>query len=364
MQRTAQRNPLSYRTAAILLILFTCITAAAAVTTNDTNTTNGKAAAPQESISDAIIDPIGTEETANITETASKNDTLPPVDYSQFSRMLAGMLILREGGIPEATRAIPGLGAEAFNYLGAQIMLNKHPEIKAKLQNFSDFHSHKSKKAEKPDLLTKISGHMREKGEKLGKHISKKKDQEKTAKIQGKINKIAAKFTDPQEMADIGELNQFLSKFNIVVIPKAISAPKKYSNFATAISSLVTGLQASVSGVVWAPSIISYGAVGLRSAVTGLSITPAVLAGFPSVMTVLASGVYIQPALLGVFPDGVNIQPAGVTVAPNLFVAAPTGVNILPQGVSVAASGFVEASTGVNVQSQGVSWGPVNHFIP
>lgn len=108
----------------LLVLLLTCLNAAAAGTSNTTTASIAKAAAPLANITDAAIDPVGTAETANITEISSTKDAPPSVDYSNFARMLAGMLILREGGLPEATRAIPALSAEAFNYLGAQVFLD------------------------------------------------------------------------------------------------------------------------------------------------------------------------------------------------------------------------------------------------
>lgn len=100
-----------------------------------------------------------------------------------------------------------------------------------------------------------------------------------------------AKFTSPEEQKELGELNQFLSKFNIVVIPKAIQAPNKFSNFASAITNLITGVQVRASGITWAPSIISYGAVGLDGRVAGLLVAPAALLYYPRLVLAQASGV-------------------------------------------------------------------------
>lgn len=47
----------------------------------------------------------------------------PQVDYSKFSKMLASMLVLREGGIPEATQAIPQLAATTHHYLNTQVQV-------------------------------------------------------------------------------------------------------------------------------------------------------------------------------------------------------------------------------------------------
>lgn len=67
--------------------------------------------------------------------------------------------------------------------------------IHEKLQNFSNFrmslHKKHSQQPAKPGVLDKVTAKLRKHGDQLGKHISKKKDQEKTAKIQAKINKIA-----------------------------------------------------------------------------------------------------------------------------------------------------------------------------
>lgn len=87
---------------------------------NSPSTSLKEAAAPLVEVSESVIDPVGSEEVANTTGTAG-SDTAPEFDYSNFSRMLASMLVLREGGIAEATRAIPGLSAETFNYLGTQV---------------------------------------------------------------------------------------------------------------------------------------------------------------------------------------------------------------------------------------------------
>lgn len=96
-------------------------TAATVKSEDPSNTTFRQAAAPLGQVSESVVDPVGTEEVANITSTSAGNDTAPEVDYSNFSKMLASMLVLREGGIAEATRAIPYLSAETFNYLGTQV---------------------------------------------------------------------------------------------------------------------------------------------------------------------------------------------------------------------------------------------------
>eukprot|EP00884_Botryococcus_braunii_P009026 jgi/Botrbrau1/18124/Bobra.53_1s0003.1 len=282
------------------------------------------------------------------------------VDYSQFSKMLASMLVLREGGLPEATQAIPHLAATTHHYLNTQVFLNKHPEINRRLKNFTDFHSYK----ENTDLLTKISDKMYAKGEKIKAAITSKKDQKITEKIQNKINSVTEALKPPGYDEELAKVNKWLEKFHISVTPKAISAPNKFSNFAGAVSSAVTGLSIGASGITWAPAIVSYGAVGLSASATALSITPGVFSFFPALLNLQPQLAQIQPSMFASFPDGINIQPQGVVTSPNLFVTAPTGINILPQGVTVAASGFVEASTGVNVQAQGISWGPVNHIIP
>eukprot|EP00884_Botryococcus_braunii_P009031 jgi/Botrbrau1/18129/Bobra.53_1s0007.1 len=282
------------------------------------------------------------------------------VDYSTFSKILAGVLVLREGGVANATRAIPYLNAVTQQFLDTQLYLNTHPKIMKLIQNFTDFHSYK----DNTDLLEKIEKHLKEKGTWLGKHIEKKKDKKLTAHIQEKINNAAAKLRPVGFDKDLAELNRHLAKFHIVIRPKQITAPTKFQNSAVALSSTVTALSAQVSGITWAPALVRYGHVGLGMLATGLSITPTALAVIPSLSRTAIQGVNIQPSLLTVGPEGVNIQPGGVRVAPNLFVVAPTGVNILPQGVAVGAAGFVEASTGVNVQTAGARWGPVNHIIP
>lgn len=43
------------------------------------------------------------------------------VDYSSFSKMLAGVLVLREGGIANATLALPHLNAVTQQYLDTQV---------------------------------------------------------------------------------------------------------------------------------------------------------------------------------------------------------------------------------------------------
>jgi hypothetical protein len=45
------------------------------------------------------------------------------VDYSALSRMLAGVLVLREGGIANATRALPYLSAVTQHYLQTQVCI-------------------------------------------------------------------------------------------------------------------------------------------------------------------------------------------------------------------------------------------------
>eukprot|EP00884_Botryococcus_braunii_P014508 jgi/Botrbrau1/23058/Bobra.0243s0001.1 len=282
------------------------------------------------------------------------------VDYSPFSRMLAGALVLREGGIANATRALPYLTAVTQHYLDTQVYLNTHPKVMKLIKNFTDFHSYK----DNTDLLDKLEKHMKKKGDKLGKHIMKEKDEKLTEHIQQKIENATAKLHSAKFDKDLEELNKHLAKFHIEVKPKEISAPTKFDNEAAFFSKSITGLSAAFSGVTWAPALVSYGAVGLSASAEWLSITPAVLQIDPVLASTSIQGVQVNPALLNVATDGVNVQPQGVAVAPSLFVVAPVGVNILPQGVSVAASGLVEASTGVNVQAQGVSWGPVNHVIP
>ncbi len=69
------------------------------------------------------------------------------------------------------------------------MFLNKHPEIQAKIKNFTDFHSYK----ENVDLLGKITAKMQAKGEKIGKVISNEKDKNITAAINEKIAKITVR---------------------------------------------------------------------------------------------------------------------------------------------------------------------------
>eukprot|EP00884_Botryococcus_braunii_P015230 jgi/Botrbrau1/2390/Bobra.0395s0022.1 len=284
----------------------------------------------------------------------------PQVDYTHFAKMLAGMLVLREGGISEATRAIPLLAATSHHYMSTQVFLNRHPDVSRRLKNFTDFHSYK----ENLDLIGKIREKMVAKGDKIGDAITTAKDTKITKKIQEKIDKALEVLQPPGYQEDLDNLNAWLAKFHINVTPKEISAPNKFSNFADVISKTVTGVSVAAGGITWAPAVVAYGPVGISAGIQGLAFTPALFNYFPAVLNVQPQIAQIQPVLFGVYPDGMNIQPQGVTVAPNLFVCAPTGLNILPQGVTVAASGFVEASTAVNVQNTGISWGPVNHIIP
>jgi hypothetical protein len=85
---------------------------------------------------------------------------------------------------------------------------------------------------------------------------------------------------------ELDKLNKWLAKFHISVTPKSISAPNKFSNFAGAIGSSVTGLSIGASGITWAPAIVSYGPVGLSASATALSITPAVFSFFPAILNV------------------------------------------------------------------------------
>lgn len=52
----------------------------------------------------------GEQDAANVT-----------ADYSMLSKLLAGMLVLREGSIADATRAIPTLSAMTHHFLNTQV---------------------------------------------------------------------------------------------------------------------------------------------------------------------------------------------------------------------------------------------------
>eukprot|EP00884_Botryococcus_braunii_P009033 jgi/Botrbrau1/18130/Bobra.53_1s0008.1 len=296
------------------------------------------------------------------TMTASENseNSTASIDYSAFAKMLAGALVLREGGIANATRTLPYLSAVTQHYLNTQVYLNTHPKVQNMIKNFTDYHYHK----DNTDLLDKIDEHIKKKGDKIGEHFKKEKDEKIEKHIQEKIDKATAKLHPAKFDKDLEELNKHLAKFHIHVQPKDISAPSKFKNDAFLIKKTIEGLSSEVSGVTWAPTLVKYGAVGLGFEATGLSITPTLLQMDPTLLSTQIQGIFVNPALLYVQPAGVAIQPQGVFVAPSLFVVSPSGVNINPAGVQVAANGFVEASTGVNVQAQAVSWGPVNHIIP
>eukprot|EP00884_Botryococcus_braunii_P009034 jgi/Botrbrau1/18131/Bobra.53_1s0009.1 len=290
---------------------------------------------------------------------ASSKTSPAAVDYTALSRMLAGVLVLREGGVSEAILALPYLSTVTLHYLNTQVYLNNHPRIMKMIQNFSDFHFYK----DSADLVDKIDKQLKRKGARLGKHMTEDKDEKLASDIQDKIENTTALLKPASFDKDLEELNAYLAKFHINVQPKQIMAPTKFQNAAAAISNTISALTASISGITWSPSLISYGAVGLSATANGLSITPSLLNIAPDLLNIQFQGIYINPALLNVAPDAVTIQPQGVFVAPTLFAVAPTAVNILPQGVAVGASGFVEASTGVNVQTAGVAWAPVNHDI-
>lgn len=73
----------------------------------------------------ALGDRDGTASITSRANTAGHAHGAPPqVDFTQFSKMLAGMLVLREGGLPEATQAIPHLAATTHHYLNTQV---QHP---------------------------------------------------------------------------------------------------------------------------------------------------------------------------------------------------------------------------------------------
>eukprot|EP00884_Botryococcus_braunii_P009030 jgi/Botrbrau1/18128/Bobra.53_1s0007.2 len=204
------------------------------------------------------------------------------VDYSTFSKILAGVLVLREGGVANATRAIPYLNAVTQQFLDTQAKLRPVGFDK--------------------DLAE------------LNRHLAKFhiviRPKQITAPTKFQNSAVALSSTVTALSAQVS---------GITWAPALV----RYGH--VGLGMLATGLSITPTALAVIPSLS-------RTAIQGVNIQPSLLTVGPEGVNIQPGGVRVAPNLFVVAPTGVNILPQGVAVGAAGFVEASTGVNVQTAG--------------------------------
>lgn len=292
-------------------------------------------------------------------------------DYAHFAEMLASVMMLREGGVDKAMEAVPMLHDTTQAYIKTMSLAEKHPDWFAK--NGTKAGDWAGLKDGDLDLLKTIKEanatakedpvHML--GDKIQAKLGAFEDKNKPEKTwemekMEKFEKMLPQDKSEDDAAFLAALNAKLAKYNIVVNPKSISAPAKFSNGAAAIVKAITGISLSKTGINFAPCLVSYAPAGVSVGAQLVNVAPQGVGFAPTGVSIAAQGVNIQPALLLVQPIGANVQPQGAQVAPFLIAVSPVGVNVQPQGAAISPVGTSIAPVGTSIVPQGKVYAPVD----
>eukprot|EP00884_Botryococcus_braunii_P010689 jgi/Botrbrau1/19621/Bobra.0448s0001.1 len=275
--------------------------------------------------------------------------------YSHFASLLAGVLLLREGGIDEAIKAIPRLRNHTLGHVNVYSYVKKTgaKDINQALAN-------QELNAKLAKLGLKFGKIPKEVGDKINKKFSKPNPIEK--KVIDKINKKVAEKIDPDEVAAINKaLGE--SKLNTQVTPVAINPEAAFGNSASIISKTIIGMQALAVGVNFNPCLVSVTPVGFQSLAIGLNFVPHLIDIQPGGVLGFAIGANIQPTLALIVPTGIQATPAGARIIPWLMGVFPTGGWVNPTGAFIAPLGLLDQPAGLFVGPAGAVVSPVNHVI-